>query len=115
MDGLIRQGDILFKPIPRTTPATSKWDLMTLDAQTVKRQGGDVIVAAGEATGHHHRIATKKVVMYRDGTRTYLKVPKGGANLTHEEHEKLFIPEGWYEIENQREYVPQAAPVRVYD
>lgn len=115
MEGLIRQGDILLTPTEKPLMYNSRRLNPNGARKVTRKKGDDVIVAAGEVTGHHHRIKTEKVVMYRDGSRLYLKVPNGGAELTHEEHETLFVPEGWYEIGNQREYQPQAAPVRVYD
>lgn len=112
MEGLIRQGDILLTPVPALPYRVNE----NKNRFRVKREKGQgVIVAAGEATGHHHRVRTKNVVMYRDKDARYLKVPKGGAELTHEEHETLAVPAGVYLIENQREYQPQAAPRRVYD
>ena len=111
MDGLIRQGDILFVPM-----ADHISRLINTDRFYVRRERNQgIIVAAGEATGHHHRIRTKGARLYRNGTVVYLTVPKGGAELTHEEHETLELPEGVYRVDNQKEYVAQAAPRRVYD
>lgn len=104
---MIRQGDILLVPVA----------LLPTGAKAIrKKKGEDVIVAAGEATGHHHRIvAGQRVREYRQGRRRFLSVPRGGAKLTHEEHDTLTIPGGKHEIVNQREYAPRQAPVRVYD
>lgn len=111
MDGLIRQGDILFVPVKEKITS-----LVNTDRAYVHRKRGEgIVVAEGEATGHHHRIRTKGARLYKSGRTVYLTVPKGGAKLTHEEHETLTIPEGTYRIDNQREYQPQAAPRRVYD
>lgn len=112
MQGLIRQGDILLTPF-KGRISDYRSDYTRFRVKRDKDEG--VIIAEGEATGHHHRIRTKGVVLYRDRSNAFLKVPKGGAELTHEEHETLFIPAGLYRVENQREYAPQAAPVRVYD
>jgi hypothetical protein len=112
MEGLIRQGDILLTPVG-ALPYYIERDKRT--ARVKRKKGEGIIVAAGEATGHHHRIRTKSVVMYRDGINRYIRVPEGGAELTHEEHETLMVPAGVYKVEHQREYQPQAAPVRVYD
>lgn len=112
MRGMIRQGDVLLVPVdsfPFEGNRRNKY---------VKREknGGGIIVAAGEATGHHHRIQTDRVQMYRDTGQFFVEVKNPeGAELTHEEHETLEIPPGKYRVDNQREYAAQAAPVRVYD
>jgi hypothetical protein len=111
--GMIRQGDILLVPIDEF-PAGVEGNLRRCYVRREKDEG--VVVAAGEVTGHHHRIRTDRVQMYRRSGEFFLKVanPKG-AQLTHEEHETLDVPPGKYRVDHQREYKPQAAPVRVYD
>ena len=109
--GMIRQGDILLVPVDEFPT------YLRLRKHYVKRDKElGVVVAEGEVTGHHHKIATDRVQMYRRGGEFFLKVANPeGAELTHDEHETLKVPEGKYRIEHQREYVPQAAPQRVYD
>jgi hypothetical protein len=101
---LIRQGDILIVPA-----------IIPDDAVKVERKKGqDLIVAEGEATGHHHRIANQAVVEFTRGKQRYLRVPELGTTTTdkklalleHEEHDTLTIPPGDHMIINQREYVP---------
>ena len=112
MKGLIRQGDILLVPVN---------DIPNKRRDRVRRKrDDDIILAEGEVTGHHHRIpgtGVTSVTVYEDGTRTkHIRVRnEEGVPLTHEEHDTLTIPKGDYRVENQREYVPQAAPRRVYD
>lgn len=68
-----------------------------------------LILAEGEATGHHHRIPESgRVELHpgREGVRL-LDVSKGKpVTLVHEEHETLEIPAGQYEVRIQREYSP---------
>jgi hypothetical protein len=110
--GMIRQGDILLVPVYEFPAAVEN----NLRQTYVKRSSDGVIVAAGEVTGHHHRIRTNNVQMYRRNGLLFLKVSNPeGAQLTHEEHETLEVPPGKYRVDHQREYVPAAAPVRVYD
>lgn len=109
--GMIRQGDILLVPI-HAFPFEG--DLR--NHQVSRNRDKEIIVAEGEVTGHHHKIATDRVQRYRQGGQFFLKVAnKDGAELEHDEHDTLTIPPGKYRIEHQREYKPQAAPVRVYD
>lgn len=136
MEGIIRQGDVWL--IPLTAQQSSELDgLRKLTKAEVNSKEG-IIVAAGEATGHHHRVRTRGTRLYdlsparrmrmkapdrqrvsaaanRLNTDTVLSVPKGGATITHEEHAALEIPEGDFKVVIAREYVPQAAPRRVYD
>lgn len=111
MEGLIRQGDILLVPVS---------DIPNKRRDRVRRKkDDDIILAEGEVTGHHHRIpgtGTTSVTVYDDGSNKHIRVrDDDGVSLAHEEHDTLTIPKGDYRVENQREYVPQAAPRRVYD
>ena len=93
-----RQGDIFFEKvskIPKEAKALPK--------------SGPVIVAQGEATGHHHAFnGWGNVTMYlhNDGGR-YLDIAKP-SDLSHEEHGSITFPEGKYRVTRQREYTPEA-------
>lgn len=91
---MIRQGDVLLKPVGEI-PA---------DAKPVKRVGGRVILAEGEVTGHHHAIRDAGVGLLEVGERRFLSVPETGAALKHEEHTKIDVAPGLYEVVIQREY-----------
>ncbi len=54
-------------------------------------------------------------IVHRAGVQPLFHVPRSGAVITHEEHAPLDIPGGDYKVVIAREYVPQAAPRRVYD
>lgn len=95
MNQIIRQGDVLVIPCEKI-PAT---------AAPVEAENGRLILARGEATGHHHSIALHpRIAMFRDdasGGRLYIKndVP---APLEHQEHTALTIQPGTHEVRIQR-------------
>lgn len=95
---MIRQGDILIVPTnekPR------------LKGRKYHKPVADLglVVAEGEATGHHHKITTEGVKMFERNGTLYLDVPETGANLTHEEHATLKLTPGRHKVVRQREYV----------
>lgn len=93
----IRQGDVLLIPC-KAIPTR---------AVAVEPQNGRLIVAYGEATGHHHSFPHRRgAVLFRDdasGGRLYVKVTDVVA-LEHQEHTALTIPVGKYEVHIQRTY-----------
>lgn len=117
---IIRQGDVLLR---RVTAAPA-------GAKRVEPVAGRIIVAEGEATGHHHSIAlldrpeaatgpssaeidragdiltrpTGPQLLEHNGRR-YLVLSEA-VDLTHQEHATLTLPEGTYEVVIQREYTP---------
>ena len=103
--GLIRQGDVLLVPVPEIPSHIGAVDNET----TADRH----VLAEGEATGHAHVVAgvglrlvewRRPVRWSRDERRTYLVVEAQEANLSHQEHLPLAVPEGLYEVRRQREY-----------
>lgn len=92
--GMLRQGDVLLVPV----------DGVPADGKKVKRQGGRVILAAGEVTGHHHAIRDAGVALLDVGERRFVTVPETGAELKHEEHSTIQVAPGTYEVIIQREY-----------
>lgn len=112
MEGLIRQGDVLLLPVT-SIPESAKYVRRSRDKNG--RSNG-IILAAGEATGHHHRIRERGARMYTVSGRRFLRTTASTVTLTHEEHDPLTIPPNtMYEVVGQREYVPQAPARRVYD
>lgn len=109
---MYRQGDVLLVPCPR--PLADEREL-------VKRKKGEgIILAEGEATGHHHRIKDRSVNEWLVGPhwsfssdkKRVITVGKNGATLTHEEHDPIKIEPGAYEIVRQREWAPPVASDR---
>lgn len=86
---IIRHGDVLLVPARRQKNATAKPGL---------------ILAEGEATGHAHRIEGDASLIESGGT-TYLDARRTVA-LLHEEHARVEIAPGIYEIVHQHEFAP---------
>jgi hypothetical protein len=103
----IRQGDVLImacRAIPKA-------------ANPVAPEGGLLIVARGEATGHHHAFQHRPgITLFRDDGASgamYLQVDEP-AVLTHQEHDQLAVKPGTYRVVIQRRYLAGMA-VRVAD
>lgn len=91
-----RQGDVFLNETTKT--ATSK--------QSVPRENGRVVLAHGEATGHHHSYGGKGVAMFREdgsGSGLHLQVTTV-SDLQHQEHDTIQTPVGDYEVIRQREW-----------
>jgi hypothetical protein len=88
-----RQGDLLF--VRQETRPTG--DL-------VERPG--LVIMAGEATGHAHRLTAGTILEAPDGT-LYLDLPVA-ARVVHEEHDALTLGPGLWLVVRQREYTPEA-------
>lgn len=105
-----RQGDILFVPVNLNMSATPR-------VYEKRERGQGLIVAQGEATGHHHRVRDRHARIFTPKGRAerYLTTSKHGASVTHEEHDTLALPpDTTFEIVHQREHVPakRTAPAR---
>lgn len=99
--GVIRQGDVALISV-RVIP---------VDAVEQKIQGRKLILALGEATGHHHRFEfldqTQNIKLYvASGGARYLDV-SAPSDLLHEEHSTARIPAGKWLLPQQVEYTPQ--------
>ena len=113
-----QQGDVLLVAV--TEPIES--DIRSeCKIETGGDKDGKVILALGEATGHHHRFELNKLdpgVMvstvheryggyggsgYRRGASFYL-IEGGPATLYHEEHNPLTVPPGLYRRTIIREF-----------
>ena len=103
-----RQGDVLLVP-GTEIPA---------GAQPVPAQNGRVVLALGEATGHHHSIGSGARLFRPDdmpaGPGGFLEVGAAGATLEHQEHQSIFLPSGLYQQAIQVEET-SAAVRRVED
>lgn len=94
----VRQGDVLLV----------KRDGRPRGAAKAPREGGAVVLAHGEVTGHMHQLRGPQVTMYRDSGHNYLTVKDFAEPLVHEEHSTIVIPPGDYELGQQVEYEPEA-------
>ena len=91
------QGDVYIRQI-KEIPTNAK------PVETKER----LILAAGEQTGHHHAIHCGAVMFRADeGLGTYLQVTKQ-AEVVHEEHAKITLPAGFFEVVIQSQYTPAA-------
>lgn len=95
MKTAIRQGDVLIVPCEEI-PAS---------ATPVGAEAGRLIVARGEATGHHHSFPwARGAVLFRDdgaGGAQYVRVEQPVA-LEHQEHSPLTVKPGSYAVRIQR-------------
>jgi hypothetical protein len=92
---MIRQGDILFVPITADE----------LPAGIRRQESG--IIAQGEASGHHHRVAVADLPvaeLFEAWEGKFLRVTERGVSIVHEEHKTVTIPPGTYRIHQAREY-----------
>lgn len=99
----VRQGDVLLVPVAEI-PAEAK-PVPSVDQQ--------VILAYGEATGHHHSIASGATLFRPDdipagGPGGFVEIGAAGAVLTHQEHSAIALPPGLYQQAVQVEETPEA-------
>ena len=94
----IRQGDVLIVPC-KSIPSSAK---------DVVPENDRLIVAKGEATGHHHSFAwARGATLFRDdgagsGGNLYVGVRDHPATLGHQEHHALVLTPGKYRVVIQR-------------
>jgi hypothetical protein len=97
---VIRQGDVILVSV-RAIP---------VDAIQQPIKGKKLILAFGEATGHHHRFefldSTQNIKLYvAAGGARYLDV-SAPSDLLHEEHSTARVPAGKWLLPQQVEYTP---------
>jgi hypothetical protein len=95
-----RQGDVLIERVDQVPEGAVK--------QKVK---GAIVLAHGEATGHHHALECDKADWWKRGeglgAEQFIALPKPG-RVTHQEHSTIELPAGRYRVTRQREYSPEA-------
>lgn len=102
-----RQGDLLIQRV-RATPRTRTGMPIVADA-------GRLILARGEATGHHHSVDAGTATLYGvEGDLVYLTVAQLTA-VEHQEHAPILLHLGTYRISRQREWSDALAPRLVAD
>lgn len=102
----IRQGDLLFIPQQETPQHVLDF------AIAGERNNG--VIAEGEATGHHHRVATlEDATVFQAYNDVYVKVGPNGVSILHEEHGPVKLaPETIYKVNRAREFDYLAANTR---
>lgn len=93
-----RQGDVLLEPV----------GVIPDGLTVVAKVEGKVILAYGEATGHHHAIEDPQVELYTDKEGNLWLHTGEDVYLTHQEHDTVTIPPGGYRVVKQKEYTPEA-------
>jgi len=94
---MYRQGDVLLVACGRVEVS-----------KQVEREGGRIVLAHGEVTGHAHAISSMDATLFMDEAtlNRYLDV-RAPVTLDHEEHGRIELPSGFYEVRRQREYRPE--------
>lgn len=104
----VRQGDVLLMPVT-SVPAGAK---------IKPRDGGQVVIAYGEVTGHKHQIANPDSVgaeiLTTAESATFVKLTKK-AQLVHEEHATIEIEAGAWQYIPQRQMSDEDEPILVLD
>lgn len=97
-----RHGDVLIRQV----------DEIPADAVRKAKDKRGLVLAEGEVTGHHHRIADTSMGQLlvspadAEDMRMWLSLSVE-APLVHEEHHTLTLPPGNYEVMIQKEYEPE--------
>lgn len=100
---MYRQGDVLIVPVPEEAVPGH-----VAQAPGERRDGrGRLVSALGEVTGHAHAVVGKGRLVREPGPLGpfLLHLPAGG-RVVHEEHATITLPQGWFRVVRQREYVP---------
>lgn len=92
----IRQGDVYLKP----------GEMPEGKCKKIKAKRGRLILAEGEATGHHHSVSADVAELFDFGGKMALVV-REPATLDHQEHAPIEVQPGTYWVIRQREYSPQ--------
>ncbi|HUY10572.1 MAG TPA: hypothetical protein VMW80_14215 [Candidatus Dormibacteraeota bacterium] len=102
----VRQGDVLVERVRRRTLPKGTF---------VAPRQGRLILAYGEATGHHHSVAVADGEMVETAAHeVFLQIMKT-TDLQHQEHGSLRLDKGVYKVTIQQEYQPRELPRRVVD
>jgi hypothetical protein len=96
---MYRQGDVLLIPVVQRD--------MRLKSTAIEPVNGRIILAFGEATGHHHSLKANVGCLFERDQKRYLRMDVE-APLEHQEHAAILIPRGTYQVVIQREYSPEA-------
>ena len=113
MDEQYFQGDLMFKKV-HVNPSV---------LQNVTDQKYKIVLAVGEKTGHAHVVeADQHIRQGLFGGAQVIVVGKNGATILHqgndapeERHNPLVLPEGVYEVTQQRRWVHEERPKAVID
>lgn len=104
-------------PVPPSTPpplAFRQGDVLLVEVDEIpgdaaqEERRGRIVLAEGEATGHAHAIHERDARTFTHRGQRYL-LTRSKAQLSHEEHATIEVPQGAWRIVTQREYEPTPA------
>lgn len=93
---LFRQGDVLLVPVADMP-----------EGRPVAPESGRLVLARGEATGHHHSVAEEHGQLVDAAEGVFLRIMTS-TPLEHQEHGAITLAPGVYRVLRQREYAPGA-------
>lgn len=86
----------------------SRDDLIAKGGKVKERDGGRIILAWGEATGHAHAVGEAECELVELPTGEAFIISDKGISLRHEEHGAINLSPGCYRLDTQKEYSPEA-------
>lgn len=92
-----RQGDVLLIVIAKQTIVKPR-----------QPENGRLILARGEATGHHHSVDAGMAMLGETATGLTVLEVHEATPFIHQEHGPIPLREGSHEVRRQREYSPEA-------
>lgn len=95
---IYRQGDVLIERVRHISKELTKQVPI----------GGRIILAHGEATGHHHSVDAHKADWWKDAAGEQFVTVHEPTEVVHQEHAPIALPPGRYRVRRQREYSPEA-------
>jgi hypothetical protein len=93
---MFRQGDVLLVPVTEMP-----------HGRPVEADAGRLVLARGEATGHHHSVAVEDGELVDAAEGVFLRI-MAPTPLEHQEHAPITLQPGVYRVVRQREYAPGA-------
>jgi hypothetical protein len=93
---MFRQGDVLLVRVD---------DMPS--GRPVEAERGRLVLARGEATGHHHSVAVEDAELVDAAEGVFLRV-MASTPVVHQEHAPITLDPGTYRVVRQREYLPGA-------
>ncbi len=91
---MFRQGDVLLVRVTEMPPG-----------RPVEPECGRLVLARGEATGHHHSVAGMDGELVDAAEGVFLRI-MAPTPLEHQEHAPITLQPGIYRVFRQREYAP---------
>ena len=93
----LRQGDVFLVKV----------DELPANLTSIHCENGKIVLAHGEATGHAHTISNRVAKFFENKSGQRFLSVTNSAVLQHQEHDKISIPKGNYQVVRQCEYTPQ--------